>query len=108
MYASAFSSRADGATLAYISAVDASDPHAGTLYACDVASGEVTPLTYGFMGMVQHVHGHGDGFVCQESVGVRVRLRGIDAAGKPAWTSRSPVGTRPRSGRSPLSSELRA
>ena len=81
-----FAFSADGATLAYISAVDANDPHAGTLYACDVASGEVTPLTYGFQGMVQHVHGHEAGFVCQESVGVRVRLRGIDATGRTAWT----------------------
>lgn len=81
-----FAFSADGATLAYISAVDANDPHAGTLYACDVDSGEVTPLTYGFMGMVQHVHRHEAGFVCQESVGVRVRLRGIDATGRPAWT----------------------
>ena len=76
----------DGGTLAYISAADRNDPHAGTLYACEVASGEVTPLTYGFQGMVQHVHAYGAGFLAQESVGVRVRLRAIDVTGRPAWT----------------------
>ena len=81
-----FAFSADGATLAYISASDRNDPHAGTLYACEVATREVTPLTYGFLGMVQHVQAYGPGFVVQESVGVRVRLRAIAPDGRPAWT----------------------
>lgn len=81
-----FAFSGDGATLAYISAADRNDPHAGTLYACDVASREVTPLTYGFLGMVQHVHAYGPGFIVQESLGVRVRLRGVAPDGRPAWT----------------------
>ena len=76
----------NGASLAYISAADRNDPHAGTLYSCDLRSGEVTPLTYGFMGMVQHLQSYGPGFILQESVGVRVCLRGIDTDGRPAWT----------------------
>lgn len=80
----------DGQTLAYISAADRNDPHAGTLYACDVASGEVTPLTYGFHGMVQHVRAYDAGFVLQQSVGVRVSLRAIDGQGQPLWGFSAP------------------
>jgi dipeptidyl aminopeptidase/acylaminoacyl peptidase len=41
----------DGRHLAYISAVDARDPHAGMLFSTDM-DGSVTPLTPGFQGMV--------------------------------------------------------
>ncbi|MFK7742385.1 MAG: prolyl oligopeptidase family serine peptidase [Planctomycetota bacterium] len=75
----------DGSRLAYISAADRNDPHAGTLYLADVASGDVEPLSYGFQGMVQHVQAASDGFLVQESVGVRTRLRALDGDGKHLW-----------------------
>ena len=42
----------DGASIAYISAMDARDPHAGMLFTADASTGEVTSLTPGFEGMV--------------------------------------------------------
>ncbi len=42
----------DSRTIAYISAVDARDPHNGMLYVVDAETGEVTSLTPGFEGMV--------------------------------------------------------
>jgi len=42
----------DGTRLAYVSAEDARDPHAGMLYLADARTGAVTPLTEGFEGMV--------------------------------------------------------
>ncbi len=42
----------DSRSIAYISAVDARDPHAGMLYLADVETGDVTSLTPGFAGMV--------------------------------------------------------
>ncbi|MGD2135409.1 MAG: alpha/beta fold hydrolase, partial [Gemmatimonadales bacterium] len=45
----------DARRLAYISAADARDPHAGMLYAVDLASREVMALTPGFRGMVHSV-----------------------------------------------------
>lgn len=80
-----FAWSADGKRLAYISAADRNDPHAGMLYMVEVASKDVQPLTHGFTGMVQHVHATVDGFLCQESIGVRTRLRALDPAGKPLW-----------------------
>jgi len=79
----AFSS--DGGSLAYISAADRNDPHAGSLYLADVGSGEVRALSHGFLGMVQHVQRMTGGFLVQESVGVRTRLRGLSDQGKHLW-----------------------
>ena len=42
----------DGMRIAYVSAADARDPHAGMLYLADVSTGVVTSLTEGFEGMV--------------------------------------------------------
>lgn len=42
----------DGSAIAYVSAVDARDPHAGMLFLADVPSGQVTSLTPDFQGMV--------------------------------------------------------
>jgi dipeptidyl aminopeptidase/acylaminoacyl peptidase len=42
----------DGRHLAYISAADARDPHAGMLYLAELGSTEITSLTPGFEGMV--------------------------------------------------------
>jgi dipeptidyl aminopeptidase/acylaminoacyl peptidase len=42
----------DGRRLAYVSAADRRDPHAGMLYLAEVGSGEVTELTPGWEGMV--------------------------------------------------------
>jgi dipeptidyl aminopeptidase/acylaminoacyl peptidase len=43
----------DGTAIAYVSAVDPQDPHAGMLFSADASSGEVTALTPGFEGMVR-------------------------------------------------------
>lgn len=51
----------DGRSLAYISAADRRDPHAGMLYLADVASGAVTDLTPGWEGMVHSVSWLGQG-----------------------------------------------
>ena len=75
----------DGARLAYISAADRNDPHAGMLYLVDVASGEVEAMTHGFTGMVQHLHATDSGFLVQEAIGVRTRLRHVGADGAPQW-----------------------
>jgi len=45
----------DGTRLAYVSAADARDPHAGMLYLADAASGAVTALTPDFEGMVHEI-----------------------------------------------------
>ncbi len=42
----------DGGSIAYVSAVDARDPHAGMLYLAEAGTGEITSLTPGFEGMV--------------------------------------------------------
>ncbi len=42
----------DGASIAYLSAVDAMDPHNGMLFIADATTGAVTELTPGFEGMV--------------------------------------------------------
>jgi dipeptidyl aminopeptidase/acylaminoacyl peptidase len=69
-----FTWTADGAHVAYVSAVDRNDPHAGTLFRVEVASGAVEPLTYGLRGMVEDVQGTADGLLVRECVGVRTRL----------------------------------
>jgi len=45
----------DSRSIAYISAADARDPHAGMLYVADAETGEITSLTPGFEGMVHSV-----------------------------------------------------
>jgi len=45
----------DSRSLAYVSAADPRDPHAGMLYVVDTRAGEVTNLTPGFEGMVHAV-----------------------------------------------------
>lgn len=70
-----------GHLLAYISAADRNDPHAGSLYTVPTdGSGEATPKTHGFAGMVQHLQTSPSGFLVQESIGVRTRLRHLDAS----------------------------
>ncbi|MCK5942457.1 MAG: S9 family peptidase [Planctomycetes bacterium] len=80
-----FAFSADGRRLAYVSAADRNDPHAGSLYLLDVEAGEARALSHGFLGMVQHVQPMAGGFLVQESLGVRTRLRGVDAEGKHLW-----------------------
>ncbi|MBX3463834.1 MAG: S9 family peptidase [Planctomycetes bacterium] len=70
----AFAWTPDGGHVAYVSAVDRNDPHAGTLYRVGVASGQVEPLTYGLRGMVEDVRRTDDGLLVRESIGVRTRL----------------------------------
>lgn len=48
----------DGRSLAYVSAADRRDPHAGMLYMADVATGAVTELTPGWEGMVHSLSWH--------------------------------------------------
>ncbi|MCA8941080.1 MAG: hypothetical protein KDB80_00855, partial [Planctomycetes bacterium] len=76
---------ADGAHIAYVSAADPNDPHAGMLYSVDVDSGEVNALTRGLLGMVQSVRRMDDGFLLLESVGVRTRLRHVSVEGLDRW-----------------------
>lgn len=75
----------DGSQLAYISAADRNDPHAGSLFLADAENGDVRPMSYGFLGMVQHVQSMKGGFLVQESVGVRTRLRALSGEGRPLW-----------------------
>ncbi|MBL8730504.1 MAG: S9 family peptidase [Planctomycetes bacterium] len=79
----AFTWTADGAHVAYVSAVDRNDPHAGTLYRVEVATGDVQPLTYGLRGMVEDVQATAQGLLVRESLGVRTQLshRTADKAG---------------------------
>ncbi|MEO6596715.1 MAG: hypothetical protein ABIP94_18365, partial [Planctomycetota bacterium] len=65
----------DGKRVAYVSAADRNDPHAGTLYAVDVESHEVEVLTFGLLGMVEGVQTTSQGLMLRESLGVRSRLR---------------------------------
>lgn len=46
----------DGSELAYISAADKRDPHAGMLYIANTKHGKVRAITPGLRGMVGHVH----------------------------------------------------
>ncbi len=75
----------DGSHVAYISAADRNDPHAGMLYLVELTSKKVRPLTRGMLGMVQGIATTGNGFIVRESVGVRTRLRHLDASGKDQW-----------------------
>jgi dipeptidyl aminopeptidase/acylaminoacyl peptidase len=59
----AFAWSPDGTRLAYVSAADARDPHAGMLYLADARTGAVTPLTEGFEGMVHDLLWLDDGRV---------------------------------------------
>lgn len=70
----AFAWAPDGASLAYVSAVDRNDPHAGTLYRVQVATGDVEPLTYGLRGMVDDVQATSGGLLVRESLGVRTQV----------------------------------
>ena len=45
----------DSRSIAYLSAADVRDPHAGMLYVADAETGEVTSLTPGFEGMVHAI-----------------------------------------------------
>ena len=76
-----------GHMLAYISAADRNDPHAGSLFTIATdGSGGPTPMTHGFAGMVQHIQPTPSGFLVQESIGVRTRLRHLDASAGNQWT----------------------
>ena len=50
----------DGQTLAYVSAADRNDPHAGTLFVVDAKTRETRALTADFRGMVHDVFWMGD------------------------------------------------
>ncbi|MCR9246965.1 MAG: alpha/beta fold hydrolase [bacterium] len=82
----AFAWSPNGKRLAYISASDRNDPHAGMLYALDLASRKTEAWTYGLRGMIQDVKATRSGFLLTESIGVRTRLRHIDQKNKTEWT----------------------
>lgn len=82
----AFAWSPDGNRLAYISAADRNDPHAGMLYGLDLQSRAVEPWTFGLRGMIQGVVATTQGFLLTESIGVRTRFRHIDASNQTLWT----------------------
>ena len=70
----------DGRQIAYISAADKRDPHAGMVYLVDVATGRSKPLTEDFHGAVSHIHwSQGSTIHAQVSVGVRTYVASIDS-----------------------------
>jgi Tol biopolymer transport system component len=69
----------DGTRLAYISAADRRDPHAGMLYLADVGSGAVTALTPEFEGMVHDIVWLDDGRIrAVVSRGIESRISDLD------------------------------
>jgi dipeptidyl aminopeptidase/acylaminoacyl peptidase len=80
-----FAWSSNSSSLAYISAEDPNDPHAGMLFLLDAATGEVTPVTRGLAGMIQHVQTTEEGFLLTESIGVRTRLRHVSSTGRDQW-----------------------
>jgi dipeptidyl aminopeptidase/acylaminoacyl peptidase len=82
----AFAWSPDGNRLAYASAVDARDPHAGMLFLADAASGEVSELTPGFEGMVHDIAWLDQGRIrAVISRGIESRVADLDVAAR-AWT----------------------
>ena len=72
----------DGRHLAFISAADKRDPHAGLLYVVDRESREVAAITPGLRGMVEHVHWHdGATLECVVARGVRTFLEHFPVEG---------------------------
>lgn len=82
----AFAWSPDGGSIAYISAADRNDPHAGMLYSVDLETRAVEPWTYGLRGMIQGLTATPSGFLLTESIGVRTRLRHISPRNKTEWT----------------------
>lgn len=82
----------DGKFLAYISAADRNDPHAGMLYLLDLATRQVRGLTEGLEGMVHQVH-----WLNQEKLrvalsrGVRAELATLDVR-TGQWDEAAPAG----------------
>ncbi|MCA8975580.1 MAG: S9 family peptidase [Planctomycetes bacterium] len=81
----AFAWAPDGGSIAYVSAQDRNDPHAGMLYSVDVESGGVTAWTRGLRGMIEGIAATTSGFLLSESLGVRTRFRHVTAAGEDQW-----------------------
>jgi len=75
----------DASSIAYISASDRNDPHAGMLYLVDATSKDIRPLSRGLMGMIQSVQSTATGFLVRESIGVRTRLRHLSPEGQNEW-----------------------
>jgi len=76
----------DGERLAYVSAADARDPHAGMLYLADAQNGAVTPLTPGFEGMVHTVEWLDNGRIrARVSRGAESRIADLDVTSG-RWT----------------------
>lgn len=71
----------DGRRLAFISAADRNDPHAGSLYCMDLDSGSMTALTPELEGMVHEVHWlDAERLRASISVGVHSRLVDFDTS----------------------------
>jgi dipeptidyl aminopeptidase/acylaminoacyl peptidase len=92
----------DGESLAYISAADRRDPHAGMLYTVDIASRQITSLTDGFEGMVHTIYWQQpDQITACVSRGVQTEIATLSVSDKrwserstggPAFTNLSPCG----------------
>ncbi|MDH5197772.1 MAG: alpha/beta fold hydrolase, partial [Gemmatimonadota bacterium] len=76
----------NGTLLAYLSAADVRDPHAGMLYMAETRTGRVTELTPGFEGMVHDILWLDDGRIrAVVSRGVESRVADLEVRTK-RWT----------------------
>ena len=88
----AFAWSPDSARLAYVSAADRNDPHAGMLYVMDISSGEVMGLTEGFEGMVHSVQWLNPQRIRSRlSEGISTSVADFDLS-EGTWTNRTPDG----------------
>ena len=82
----------DGNTLAIISAVDVQDPHAGNLFAINIANGQANLLTDGFRGMVHDFQWtSNDRIRACISKGVHNTLATLNTDSG-SWAEESPIG----------------
>jgi dipeptidyl aminopeptidase/acylaminoacyl peptidase len=88
----AFAWSPDGTELAYVSAADVRDPHAGMLYRVDARTGAVTSLTEGLEGMVHDLQWWGPLFRAVVSRGTATVVS--DYSVGRGWTDLPPIDLR--------------
>ncbi len=88
----AFAFSPDGSKLAYVSAADRRDPHAGMLYVVEIKTQQVTSLTEGFEGMVHAIDWRDpDTITASISRGVETEIATLSLADQ-TWTRVSTAG----------------